>query len=342
MKRKRNKVLIVFLVLAYLFPSFPVMAQEAKPIPKSKNGKWGYVDTEGKKVIAFKYGDAKAFSEGLAAVRPKNGKWGYIDEKGKVIIPFMYSWTYNDEAALFHKGIALVMANSKYFFIDKTGQAVSPSYDHVGMFSADGLAPARLEGKYGFIDRRGKLVTILYDRVAIPSEGMAKVILNKKIGYIDKTGKEVIPCKYDEIGNFSINMKELAVFRAGDRIGFIDKNGTESDIESLWSELPVKFKGVGGEISIIGLKTGKKDGNTFITLYGTGLDVIPLAFNGSADYSRMVNAAITTCDGEEFEAATFETDVLSLTLHFKTSSDPQYAFLYIGNDPDNKIKIDFK
>jgi hypothetical protein len=46
------------------------------------NGKWGYIDKEGKEVIPIKYDWARSFSEGLACVK-LNGKWGYIDKEGK-------------------------------------------------------------------------------------------------------------------------------------------------------------------------------------------------------------------------------------------------------------------
>ena len=40
-----------------------------------RNGKWGYIDKEGKDVIPCRYEGAHNFSEGLAAIE-RNGKWG--------------------------------------------------------------------------------------------------------------------------------------------------------------------------------------------------------------------------------------------------------------------------
>lgn len=53
-------------------------------------------------MIAPQYESAGQFSEGLAAVR-KDGKWGFIDEDGKTVIPFQY-----DLAGGFHEGLAVV------------------------------------------------------------------------------------------------------------------------------------------------------------------------------------------------------------------------------------------
>ena len=50
-----------------------------------RDGKWGFVDTEGKLVIDCAYEDAESFCNGFAAVYI-DGKWGYIDTEGNVII----------------------------------------------------------------------------------------------------------------------------------------------------------------------------------------------------------------------------------------------------------------
>ncbi len=45
------------------------------------NGKWGFINKEGKEVIPCKYDVAFEFNEGLALVQ-LNGKFGYIDING--------------------------------------------------------------------------------------------------------------------------------------------------------------------------------------------------------------------------------------------------------------------
>lgn len=54
-----------------------------------KNGKWGFVNTEGKIVIEPKYEKAKSFQTGLAAVC-KNGLWGYVNENQETITNFQF------------------------------------------------------------------------------------------------------------------------------------------------------------------------------------------------------------------------------------------------------------
>lgn len=44
------------------------------------DGKWGFVDKDGKQMIKPQFNEAHSFSNGLAAVRFTNG-WGYVDER---------------------------------------------------------------------------------------------------------------------------------------------------------------------------------------------------------------------------------------------------------------------
>jgi len=56
----------------------------------SLNGKWGFIDSKGKKVVPFKYSDVTPFEDGMAGVC-KNGKWGLIDKSGRIVVSFMYN-----------------------------------------------------------------------------------------------------------------------------------------------------------------------------------------------------------------------------------------------------------
>lgn len=55
-----------------------------------QNGKWGYVDTEGKVVVEPQYEKAKSFSNGMAAVCDENGRWGFLDSRYKLAVGYEY------------------------------------------------------------------------------------------------------------------------------------------------------------------------------------------------------------------------------------------------------------
>ena len=86
-----------------------------KLIAVSKNGKWGFVNEEGKKIVDFVYEEAKSFSCGLAAIK-KDGKWGFIDPKGNVVIECQFS----DAGYMSENGICPVRTDFPEEEVDKT------------------------------------------------------------------------------------------------------------------------------------------------------------------------------------------------------------------------------
>jgi hypothetical protein len=101
------------------------------------NGKYGFIDSQGKEIISPQFEQALQFSEGLAGVSIK-GKCGYIDKTGKLVIPAVFEAVCN-----FHQGLAAVKLNGKFGFIDSTGKIViTPQYPRASSFGLyeDGLA----------------------------------------------------------------------------------------------------------------------------------------------------------------------------------------------------------
>lgn len=179
------------------------------------NGKWSFIDKNGREVIPPKYDWVEDFSEGFARVK-LNGKWGFIDKNGREVIPSKYDWVRD-----FSEGFARVQLNGKWGFVDERGREVIPcKYDEAREFS-EGLAAVRINGKWGFIDKSGReVIPCKYDFVWDFSEGLAWVKMNGKKGLIDKSGREVIPPKYDSVGDF---IEGFAVVQLNDKWGFIDK-----------------------------------------------------------------------------------------------------------------------
>jgi hypothetical protein len=81
-----------------------------------------------------------------------------------------------------------------------------------------------LNGKSGCIDRSGKeVIPLKYDLVGDFSEGLAIVMLDGRYGFIDKSGKEVVTPLYDFVDdNFSDGLAKVML---NGKYGFIDKSG---------------------------------------------------------------------------------------------------------------------
>lgn len=75
----------------------------------------GYMNTSGKEVIQPKYGDCEDFSEGLALVLLQ-GKWHFIDKNGEFILDANFA-----QVESFHGGLARV---SGFGYMNKSGKVV--------------------------------------------------------------------------------------------------------------------------------------------------------------------------------------------------------------------------
>ena len=66
------------------------------------DGKWGFIDKDGKVVIKPEYVEARSFSNGFAAVRKASG-WGFIDEDNDVVIECKFddAKDFNDHGCVF-------------------------------------------------------------------------------------------------------------------------------------------------------------------------------------------------------------------------------------------------
>ena len=61
-----------------------------KIIAFKKDGKWGFINTEGEILLEPKYAMAKSYSKGVAAVCI-DGKWGYINKDGDIVIDTQFN-----------------------------------------------------------------------------------------------------------------------------------------------------------------------------------------------------------------------------------------------------------
>lgn len=205
-----------------------------------KDGKYGYIDMNGKLVIPFQYDEAYPFSEnGLAFVVTENGLGGYIDKTGKFIIKPQY-----DTGSMFKFGFAAVSKNGDYEYIYQNGmKAVNNTFKYAGGFSDCGLAKvvefngseslmdttsrvvltlkkgnelvefeegSRVtkfradDGREALINAAGKIFTGFFEKVIIsPYAHLHPFLRNGLWGYVDNEGNEVIRPIYQEVSQFT-------------------------------------------------------------------------------------------------------------------------------------------
>lgn len=83
-----------------------------QPTAVKKDGKWGFVDADGKMVIEPEYEEAGAFSNNLAPVKTTQG-WGYINRENVLVIPDEFMG-----AKSFYNGIAPVKNGNQWTMIE--------------------------------------------------------------------------------------------------------------------------------------------------------------------------------------------------------------------------------
>lgn len=122
----------------------------------SENAKWGYVNEYLFLDIALIYSGAEDFSEGMAAVC-KDGKWGYINTDGVEVIPFGYesvksvNYEEKDTAFSFKNGFVPVKKGEKYGVINTKGETVVNFVFDAIIQGKNGKYIACKDGEWGLI-----------------------------------------------------------------------------------------------------------------------------------------------------------------------------------------------
>ena len=155
-------------------------------------------------------------ANGLINITNKNGKWGYVNLDGKTIIKFNY-----DYAGKMDKyGYASVAGKNKqgemkYGLIDRKGNLVIDyQYDKPIYYDPSGVLQANKNGVgyYVNINNEQILNGLKFEETMNFSEGLAPVKMNGKWGFIDKNGSEVIPCIFKDLTKF-YNGISLAAYK---------------------------------------------------------------------------------------------------------------------------------
>lgn len=219
---------------------------------RSLDGRYGFMDPSGKRVIPPVYDVADDFEEGRAIIS-SNGKYGLIDTSGKLIIEPQYSFIFNLGDGYYQvkndSGRAGVMNSdgdviiqmqyddvfhlqNNYFMVESngmngcyslTGQQIFPAVSGTQLFFVNGKSLVTKDDLFGIIDTSGKyLVQPAYDSIGYFFNGYATVTRRGLFGAIDSAGKQIVEPRYTELRPF---VNGLSVFREKSKYGFLDITG---------------------------------------------------------------------------------------------------------------------
>lgn len=216
-----------------------------------ENGKYGFIDREGIKVISCEYDTVCEFSPSIALIK-NNGRFFYIDTTGKKL----FDRTFEAATPFFDEKIAAVAVEGKWGMIDTTGKfVVAPIYDSLagynegaylessffsaswptrnevdttlsilGTYVTGGFVGVCKNGKWGMwsLDEKRLVVNTEMDEVSYWSEGMLAVRKGKYWGFCDSIGKMVTSFEFDKVFTFH---EGFAVVNKGNVCGNIDRTG---------------------------------------------------------------------------------------------------------------------
>lgn len=189
----------------------PVDADEIFPESEGlrairRDGKFGFIDKEGRLRIANRYELVKPFSNGLAAVRIR-GRWGFINREERLVIQPIY-----DHVENFDNGMAIVGQDGKFGVIDPNGKVVLPlRYDEI-VRNQNGRYVLRLSGAHGLADASGTIsIHPKYDNIKDVGNGFVIVERGGKYGVLTLKGISTIPLMYDNLSFDSFHDQFVAI-----------------------------------------------------------------------------------------------------------------------------------
>jgi hypothetical protein len=183
--------------------------QPAEYIQFYEEHKMGIKTADGEIIIPAVYDFVAHPSDGLFTVT-EGAYTAYFDTAGNQVLPFSNKY---ESYGNFTEGLARVMVNEKWGFINRLGEEVIPPQFHYTDEFSDGRAIVRNENElHGAIDEQGRLV-IGYQFAALTNfeKGYAKFGDLKTWGLIDKAGNIVVPQIYISIGRVYRNTVTVQV-----------------------------------------------------------------------------------------------------------------------------------
>lgn len=162
--------------------------------PARKNGKIGFITSNGEWVIEPQFDETLGFAEGTAVVQ-KNGSWQLISKEGGLL--GISNW---QEIKPVNKGIAIAKASNEHFLIDRSGNKLtSIGYEKICRLS-NGLFITENQGNRGLLDRSGTvLFPTEFESIQPENEDFILVSKEGKSGVISSNGEVIFPLDYLEI-----------------------------------------------------------------------------------------------------------------------------------------------
>lgn len=173
-----------------------------------RNGKYGFIDDQGRLRIANRYEGITPFYEGLAGIKIR-GKWGFINKEDKIVIQPNY-----DQINPFENGRAKVIRNGKYGLITNDGEILLDfRYDNLDVLP-DQRILIQFGTMQGLTDAHGNiLLQPKYEEVEVLANGLILINQHGHYGVVTLNGISTIPAIYEQLFYDSTHNRFIGVVR---------------------------------------------------------------------------------------------------------------------------------
>lgn len=272
------KIFVLNLILIYFFSCTKTNTKQDSLYLIKESGKWGYINSNGEKVIKCQFDWAGDFFDGIAAYR-KDSLFGFINTFGDVIIKPQYYKVEHFSDGLCLVGIKTVKGIQNAFIKTNGTIAFYINFEDIGLFSY-GRATVKINNEICFINKSGKVIINThypYGSGAQFHDGIAMVWSSDSSKYLDTNGRIII--SFSEMGNNDFS-EGLAQIKLKNKTFFIDKHGKTKIIPQIPSLTYFSFSDGLAQVVIAG--GDHKSG--FIDT--TGKIVIPIKYSNIRDFKN--------------------------------------------------------
>ncbi len=225
-------LLLLLFIITFAFPSFSQNNNsETTRLPVQKNGKWGIIDQNSKKIIPLEY-DFVEVAEFNYLLLKKNNKWIATDQNGKPLL------TFTDNATEIKVIDSLLIAykskkenqENKYTFLSKNGNKTEAHFDRIyKMRNSYSLGYKNETKKYDLINPDAKILISAIDTAYFLTNQNVKIqtqVIVAKKGkeeYLPNLKNPILSKK--QLYNIQLLPNGCTSFGAGRPLGVADKNG---------------------------------------------------------------------------------------------------------------------
>ncbi|WCL51032.1 WG repeat-containing protein [Leptospira sp. GIMC2001] len=232
-----KRYLLYFILIIIYNPSL-FSEERVKLYIAYSEGKFGYIDSNGKTKIPFKFQSVTNFRGKFARVEIDN-KYHFIDKSGK---EYFFDNTYQADYLFDSEGYMIFESLESCYLVNENFEKIFPAFAGRCEEFGEGLMAVQFDffddSSYGYFNPKGNSIKGKFDCAKRFSEGKAAVCsINKekvsKIGFIDHNGKFVIdpifdiPLLEDQFGlevSFSESRAKVFSNKIG-KFGYINEKG---------------------------------------------------------------------------------------------------------------------